>query len=207
MNRRNFIGTTALAAVAAPSILTLEGCSFASAMSKLATYLPIALKAVAGIAAIVAPGAGTAVAAILGMVSTAFGALMGAVNDYNSAPAASKQTMLEKVLLTLDEVQQYLTQTVTALGAGPSNVALQAAEAALTVTIATLGSIEATLAPQAAPAVASTHIAHARAGVFQSASVVTVNGNSIAVTGNPKDYKSAYNTIMVNASRPDLKLQ
>lgn len=90
MNRRSFLGTTALATAAGPSIFLLDACAFSSVMSKLATYLPIALKAVAGITTIVAPGSGTAVAAILGMVSGAFGALQGAVNDYNSAPAASK---------------------------------------------------------------------------------------------------------------------
>lgn len=196
----------AMTAIASTPVMFIEGCSFGSVMAHLATYLPIALKAVAGVAAIVAPGAGTAVAAILGMVSSSFGALQGAVNDYNSAPAASKQTTLEKVLLSLDLVQEYLGQAYTALGLNPSSVMIQGAQAALTLIIATLGSIEATLAPQAPPTTASVHLAHSRTGALKSASSVTVGGMSVAVTGNLKDFKGAYNTVMQNAGRPDLKL-
>lgn len=182
--------------------LTLEGCTFGSVMANLAKYLPIALRAVAGVAAIVAPGMGTAVASLIGLINTAFGALQGAVNDYNSAPAASKQTTLEKVLLALDLVQEYLGQTVKALGGG-TNAALQGAEAALLLISTTLASIEATLAPQAAPTVASAHSTHASA---RSVSSVTVNGITLAVSGKPGDFKRDFDKIMTDAGRGDLKL-
>jgi hypothetical protein len=203
MNRRGFIGTAALAAAAGPSLLTLEGCSFGSVMANLAKYLPIALQAVAGVAAIVAPGAGTAIAALIGMINTAFGALQAAVNTYNSAAAADKATTLEKVLVALDAVQGQLAATIKALGVATSP-AIQGAEAALLLVTTTLASIEATLAPQAPPVVASTHAAHAQAASVGS---VTVNGITLPVTGKPGDFKTTFNKIMTDAGRPDLVLK
>ena len=201
MNRREFVTTSGIA-VTMIGTVGLEGCTFGSVMANLAKYLPIALRAVAGVAAIVAPGMGTAVASLIGLINTAFGALQGAVNDYNSAPAASKQTTLEKVLLALDLVQEYLGQTVKALGGG-TNAALQGAEAALLLISTTLASIEATLAPQAAPTVASAHSTHASA---RSVSSVTVNGITLAVSGKPGDFKRDFDKIMTDAGRGDLKL-
>src|SRR5271163_217896 len=151
MNRRRFIGTTALAAAAGPSLLTLEGCAFGSVMAQLGKYLPIGLQALAGIASLISPGAGAAISALIGLINAAWGGLQAAVNAYNSAPAASKQTALEKVLEALDAVQSTIAQTSTALGVGGSEI-VKAAEAALLLITTTLASIEAQLAPHA-PAV------------------------------------------------------
>lgn len=201
MNRRNFIGTTTLAVVGAGS-LTLESCSFGSVMSNLAKYLPIGLNALAGVANLISPGVGTVVAALIGQIQSAWGGLQAAVNEYNAAPAASKQTALEKVLLALDLVQEYLAKTATSLGVG-SSAALKAAEAALLLITTTLGAIEAQLAPKAAPTVSTLHAAHAS---LHSVGSVSVTGTPIAVTGKPGDFKAAFNKIVADAGRADLKL-
>lgn len=189
MNRRSFLGTSALA-VAGASTLTLDGCTFGSVMSNLAKYLPIGLTALAGIANLISPGVGTAIAALIGLINVAWGGLQAAVNAYNSAPAASKQTALEKVLVALDVVQEYLAKTAASLGLGPTtSPAWKAAEAALLLITTTLGAIEAQLAPKAVPSVASVHLGH-----------VT------AVTTKPSDFKKDYNKIVVAAGRSDLQL-
>lgn len=198
LNRRTFLGTSALALAA--STMTLEGCSFSSVMSNLGKFLPIGLSALAGVANLISPGAGTAIAALIGLINAAWGALQGAVHDYNTAPAAAKQTALEKVLLALDVVQEYLAKTTASLGVGTST-ALKAAEAALLLITTTLGALEAQLAPKAAPAVANTHSAHAA-----SHSVVTVAGN-IPVSGKPGDFKKTFNEIVAGAGRSDLQLK
>lgn len=205
MNRRNFLSHTSLGtALLITGLGTAEleeGCSFSSVMSQLAKYLPIGLQALAGVAALINPAVGSAVAGIIGLVNTAWGALQGAVNDYNSASAASKQTTLEKVLLALDSVQEYLAKVTQSLGVA-NTTEVKAATAALLLISATLASIESQLAPQAAPAVATVHTAHAK-----TASVSTVQvSTGIVVTGKPKDFKAAYNTIMQQAGRADLKL-
>jgi hypothetical protein len=205
--RREFIkqvGIFTWAVLALNAGIIEGGCTFGSVMANLAKFLPIGLNALAGVAALISPGAGTAITPLIGLVNVAWGALQGAVNDYNSAPAASKQTTLEKVLLALDEVQQYLAQTYQQVGITAQNSPpLKAAEAALLVITTTLGAIEAQLAPQAAPPTASMHVAHAQA---RSVSSVEVNGIAVQVTGKPQDFKTTYNTIMQNAGRSDLKL-
>lgn len=209
MNRRNFLAHTSLgtAAVISGCFGTVaefeEGCSFSSVMSQLAKYLPIGLQALAGVATLINPAAGSAVAGIIGLVNTAWGALQGAVNDYNSAPAASKQTTLEKVLVALDSVQEYLASVTKSLGVS-SDTVVKAATAALLLISTTLASIEAQLAPQAAPAVTAAHVSHAAAIKAATTSVTVTSG--IVVTGKPSDFKSCYNTIMQQAGRADLKL-
>src|SRR5271167_1609496 len=133
--RREFLRQSGLLLYAAAGIgdagfLFLGGCSFSSVMSQLAKYLPIGLEALAGVANLISPGAGTAVSALIGLINVAWGGLQSAVNDYNAAPAASKQSALEKVLLALDAVQQAIAKTSAGLGIGDST-ALKAAEAAL----------------------------------------------------------------------------
>lgn len=110
------------------------------------------------------------------------------------------------MLLALDLVQEYLQQAYTALGVNPANVLIQGAQAALTVIIATLGSVEATLAPHAPTTSASAHLQHSRAGALKGATSVSVNGVSIAVTGNPKDFTKTFDTIMQDIGRADLKV-
>jgi hypothetical protein len=180
----------------------MEGCTFSGVMAQLGKYLPIGLSALTGVANIVAPGAGTAVSALIGLIQAAWGGLQGAVNTYNSAPSTSKQTELEKVLQALDAVQGQIGQTTQALGIG-GTTAVKAASAALLLITTTLGSIEAQLAPKAAPVVANTHLAHASARSVQN---VTVN-SSIPLTGKPADFKKAFNEVMQQAGRSDLALR
>ncbi len=201
MKRRTFISTAALAAAAGPSLLTLEGCSFGSVMAELGKYLPIGLQALAGIASLISPAAGAAISALIGLINAAWGGLQAAVNAYNSAPAADKQTALQKVLEALDAVQSTIAQTTTALGVGGTAI-VKAAEAALLLITTTLASIEAQLAPQA-PAVASVHAAHAAA---HPATSVQTGGTTLQIDGKPQHFKASYNLIMVNAGRSDLKL-
>jgi hypothetical protein len=202
LNRRNFIQTGALA-VAGASTLTLEGCTFGSVMGQLAKYLPIGLFALAGVANLISPGAGTLVASLIGLIQSAWGGLQAAVNDYNAAPSASKQTMMGKVLEALDAVQSELAKTASALGVG-GTVALKAAEAALLLITSTLAAIESQLAPQAAPSTAAFHANHASA---HSVSSVSVTGMPVAVSGKPADFVKTFNKIMDQAGRTDLHLK
>lgn len=200
MNRREFLTNSSLATAALASGV-IEGCSFGSVMSSLGKYLPIALQALAGVATLLGPEYGVAISALVGLVNRAFGALQGAVNSYNSAPAVDKQNVLGEVLTAIDAVQTSLANVTQSLGVANSTV-VKAAIAALLLISTTLGSIEATLAPKSAPAVSSFHVSHAKTASVSSVNVST----GITVTGKPSDFKKTYNTIMQQAGRADLKL-
>ena len=108
MNRRQFLeksghgamGTALLVATATSSTFLLGGCSLESAIK---TWVPVVRLAFGGIltvlesAGLFVPGVGTAIGIIATMIKAGFDDVLGAIDQWNKAPAASKATFLGKI--------------------------------------------------------------------------------------------------------------
>jgi hypothetical protein len=150
----------ALLALVLSAALFTQGCTFASAMAQLEKYAPVALQAISSVVAILVQGGviktgqANTVTTDIGMATAALTDVENAVAAYNAAPAASKNTELNKVIVALQAAQTQLAQGVKDVGMnGNSNAAL-AAESGLQVIITTLAAIEVNL-PQPTPAPAT----------------------------------------------------
>lgn len=150
----------ALLALTLSAAILIQGCTFSSAMAQLEKYAPIALQAISSIVAILVQGGviktgqASTVTTDIGMATAALTDVENAVAAYNAAPAASKNTELNKVIAALQAAQSQLAQGVKDVGMNGNSNSVLAAEAGLQVIITTLAAIEVNL-PQPTPAPAS----------------------------------------------------
>lgn len=119
MNRRAFAGMLGKLALVplALQIAVTSGCTFDSVWNDLKKYAPVGLSAVASVVSILT-GAGvvgvptsTTISFILGIINKGFGDLTAAINQYQAAPAASKDGIAGQIseILTVIEtnIQQF----------------------------------------------------------------------------------------------------
>jgi hypothetical protein len=203
---RNRIAAPILA-ITLSLMLAVTGCTFASAMSQLQTWAPVGLTAFTGIVSILNPAVGSPLAVWSGRVIKVWGDMQAGIRAYNDAPAANKATRMGELLTVLDAVQGELKQGIADLGANPSSVDVQAAQAALLLLQTTLATIEAKLAPKAPAPVAATHTQHTTE--FEGARTVRVNKSTLTIgpVTSGSDFKKQFNVIMQHAGLIEYQLR
>lgn len=111
---RNRIVKPALA-ICLSAMLVISGCSFGSVMNGIAKWLPVGEQALAEILAILSAGGALTAPqsaqyqAIAAKVSSDFGDIQSAVNQYNAAPSTGKSTTLAKVITAMQIIQTDLS--------------------------------------------------------------------------------------------------
>lgn len=92
------------------------GASCGSVFADILTYVGIGLKAFSAVVAMLGPAA-AAIAPIIALVNAAWANLQAAVNEYNSAPAANKSTLLGEIRTAIQALEDTLANFLAQLPA------------------------------------------------------------------------------------------
>lgn len=125
MNRRKFVGSLASGAAAialAGGSLELAGCNV---WAEIQAWVPAGVAAFESVVTLVAPLAAPAINTLATTVEAGFSALAAAVNQYINAPAASKATFKDKVLLIFSQLQGDLQAFLSAVNIDAANPILK----------------------------------------------------------------------------------
>lgn len=185
----------ALAVFLSACLLFLPAASCSSAINAVKNYVPIGLIAFDGAINIISPAPGSPLQVDKALVDGLWQSVNTALTNYENAPAEQKQTHLGEVIAALNAVEGGVGKTLSDLGvSGNVNSAVQAA---LVLTQTTLAALQARLQPSP---VASAKLAAAKKSV-------TVNGQSLTISGNVEDFKRDYNHIMQIGGYTDHQLK
>jgi hypothetical protein len=187
ITRRKLMSLTLFAAMG--SAMGLTGCVFSeSVFDSILTYVGIGLQAFAVIVSMI-PGLGAA-APIAAAVNAAFTAIQAAVNEYETAPATQKTTLLGKIVTAINAAIDQLQAFLAAIPTLPA--ALDTVIVALTkIIVSTLEGFLSKLPTSVAPA-----------------KTATLRGQTVApVMRSEKQFKHDFNEELVAAGYPQLQLK
>jgi len=149
MNRRKFVGALTGAAILAGTTITLEGCNV---WADIQAWVPAGIAAFESVVTLVAPMAAPALNTIATTVEAGFSALAAAVNQYINAPAASKATFKQKVLLIFSQLQGDLQAFLAAVNIEQTNPIVKIVLGLVEIIVSTItGFLEQIGTPVAAP--------------------------------------------------------
>lgn len=201
MNRRQFLektghgtlGTALLAATAGGSTFLLTGCDIESTIK---AWVPVAIASFNGVltllegAAVITPGAGTAVALAISLIKAGLADVLAAVDEYKSAPASSKTTFAQKLSIILASLRDNFGKFWSDLNLpGGSLVTLVTGFAQ--IILSAIGGFLQQL-PSAAPTVAT---------VFK---VGGVQATAQAKKMSANDFKKQINNLFIQSGHPEL---
>jgi hypothetical protein len=191
MNRRKFVGSLASGAAAAAlgtASLELEGCDV---WTEIQAWVPAGISAFEQIVTLVLPIAAPGINVIAQTVEAGFSALAAAVNQYINAPAASKATFKDKVLLIFSQLQGDIQAFLSAVNVDTGNPIVKIALGLVEIIVSTITGFLGQI------------------GAVTPAPTFRLSGQSVTIAPVRRDRKrfvSAFNNQLVLAGHPELKI-
>jgi len=138
MNRRKFVGALASGAAAVALGTSMEGCTLGSVWAEIQAWVPAGVAAFESIVTLVVPLAAPGINTIATTVEAGFAALAAAVNQYLNAPAASKATLEQKVLLIFSQLQGDLQAFLSAVNVDGTNPIVKIVLGLISIIVSTI---------------------------------------------------------------------
>jgi len=118
--------------------MELGGCSLGSVWAQIQAWVPAGIAAFESVVTLVAPLAAPGIDTIATTVQAGFAALAAAVNQYLNAPAASKATLEQKVLLIFSQLQGDLQAFLSAVNVAGTNPIVKIVLGLISIIVSTI---------------------------------------------------------------------
>ena len=137
--RRQFISTggAILASATTVPVFAMFTCNSTDVWHSIEIWVPTGIAAFEQILNLVAPLQAPGIDAIAELVKAGFASLSAAVDQYINAPAASKATLAQKIILIFNDITANIQSFINALGAS-ANPIVKIAVALITIIVSTI---------------------------------------------------------------------